>query len=237
MYPVGVLFGFGFDTASSIALLAISAIAKKGPDGKQISPADVVILPLLFTAGMTLIDSLDSILMLYSYAGFPEHTWAIFEGGASVEEPRRRATGDTIRGRGASRLLWRRWPDYATKSKHGANAREDKVVRDLQVTRNTMSGLSIILTLMSIIVAFSISIIEVMGLIGANCRACRDAVSAQDRHGGGLAGSWWRFWAKANDNLGLIGAGIVGSFIIVVLGGFVVRLAARRFRLKQAQRQ
>jgi high-affinity nickel-transport protein len=65
MYPVGVLFGFGenitymwkdwsadlrkgFDTASSIALIAASAIAKKGADSKRIPPADVVILPVPF---------------------------------------------------------------------------------------------------------------------------------------------------------------------------------------------
>jgi hypothetical protein len=33
-----------------------------------------------------------------------------------------------------------------------------------------------------------------MGLIGDNCRPCREA--AEDSHGGGLAGRWWRFWAK-----------------------------------------
>lgn len=36
----------GFDTASSIALLAVTAIAKKGADGSQIHPGDVVILPV-----------------------------------------------------------------------------------------------------------------------------------------------------------------------------------------------
>lgn len=35
-----------------------------------------------------------------------------------------------------------------------------------------------------------------MGLIGDNCRPCRDAAKAQDGHGGDLAGSWWRAWAK-----------------------------------------
>ena len=47
MYPVGVLFGFGFDTASSIALLAVSALAKKDSDGRpRISNGDIVILPV-----------------------------------------------------------------------------------------------------------------------------------------------------------------------------------------------
>ena len=36
----------GFDTASSIALLAVSAVAKKGPDGKNIAPANIVVLPV-----------------------------------------------------------------------------------------------------------------------------------------------------------------------------------------------
>jgi len=50
MYPVGVLFGFGFDTASSIALLALSALASKG------SSSAIVVLPFLFTAGMSLVE-------------------------------------------------------------------------------------------------------------------------------------------------------------------------------------
>ena len=39
-------FGIGFDTASSIALLAVSALAKKNTDGANIAPADIVILPV-----------------------------------------------------------------------------------------------------------------------------------------------------------------------------------------------
>ncbi|KAG8896820.1 hypothetical protein FRC00_005225, partial [Tulasnella sp. 408] len=46
MYPVGVLFGFGFDTASSIALLAVTAIAKRDSDGRpRIANGDIIILP------------------------------------------------------------------------------------------------------------------------------------------------------------------------------------------------
>ena len=41
---------------------------------------------------------------------------------------------------------------------------------------------------------FSISLIEIMGLIGENCTKCTEA--AEDPNGGGLAGSWWRAWAK-----------------------------------------
>lgn len=46
MYPVGVLFGLGFDTASSIALLAVTAIAQRGADGAGIPHGHIVILPV-----------------------------------------------------------------------------------------------------------------------------------------------------------------------------------------------
>jgi high-affinity nickel-transport protein len=63
MYPLGVLFGLGFDTATEIGLLAMSAMgAARG------LPIWIILLfPALFTAGMTLIDTTDSILMLGAY--------------------------------------------------------------------------------------------------------------------------------------------------------------------------
>jgi hypothetical protein len=42
----------------------------------------------------------------------------------------------------------------------------------------------------------SISLITIMGLIGENCSSCTEA--AEDPNGGGLAGSWWRGWAKVS---------------------------------------
>jgi nickel/cobalt transporter (NiCoT) family protein len=63
MYPLGVLFGLGFDTATEIGLLGISAAeASKG-----MSLWSILVFPALFTAGMTLIDTTDSILMLGAY--------------------------------------------------------------------------------------------------------------------------------------------------------------------------
>lgn len=52
----------------------------------------------------------------------------------------------------------------------------------------------------------SISLIQIMGLIGENCGPCSEA--AEDPNGGGLAGSWWRAWARANDASGYVGAAI-----------------------------
>lgn len=63
MYPLGILFGLGFDTSSEIALLGISSIqAAKGT-----SFWVILILPALFTAGMCLIDTIDGALMYSLY--------------------------------------------------------------------------------------------------------------------------------------------------------------------------
>jgi high-affinity nickel-transport protein len=63
MYPLGVLFGLGFDTATEIGLLGISAAeASKG-----LSWGSILVFPVLFAAGMSLIDSTDNILMLEAY--------------------------------------------------------------------------------------------------------------------------------------------------------------------------
>jgi high-affinity nickel-transport protein len=64
MYPVGLLFGLGFDTASEIALLAVSATAA----AQRVSLAAVMALPLLFAAGMCLLDTADGIFMAGAYA-------------------------------------------------------------------------------------------------------------------------------------------------------------------------
>ena len=63
MYPVGFLFGLGFDTATEVALLGISAAAA----AKGLSWGAMAVFPMLFTAGMTLIDTTDGILMIGAY--------------------------------------------------------------------------------------------------------------------------------------------------------------------------
>ncbi|HEX4571810.1 MAG TPA: HoxN/HupN/NixA family nickel/cobalt transporter [Dongiaceae bacterium] len=63
MYPLGLLFGLGFDTATEIGLLGISAAAAS----KGLSIWSILVFPALFTAGMSLVDTTDSILMLRAY--------------------------------------------------------------------------------------------------------------------------------------------------------------------------
>jgi high-affinity nickel-transport protein len=63
MYPLGFLFGLGFDTASEIALLAVAATAA----AKGVSIWAIMVFPALFAAGMSLIDTTDGILMVGAY--------------------------------------------------------------------------------------------------------------------------------------------------------------------------
>lgn len=63
MYPIGVLFGLGFDTATEVGLLAIAATTA----GQGVPIWAILIFPALFTGGMTLMDTTDSVLMLGAY--------------------------------------------------------------------------------------------------------------------------------------------------------------------------
>jgi high-affinity nickel-transport protein len=63
MYPLGLLFGLGFDTATEIGLLGISAAeASRG-----LPIVSILVFPVLFAAGMSLVDTTDNILMLGAY--------------------------------------------------------------------------------------------------------------------------------------------------------------------------
>jgi len=65
IYPIGVLFGLGFDTATEVALIAISV-------GVGVSSSvplwQIMVLPLLFTCGMVLTDTSDGVTMRCAYA-------------------------------------------------------------------------------------------------------------------------------------------------------------------------
>jgi high-affinity nickel-transport protein len=236
LYPVGVLFGLGFDTASSIALLGIAGATNTQVQdtdlgsGDNILPADatrrsdasIVLLALLFTAGMTLVDSLDSVLMINAYA--PGELFASRSEGARGGWSwwkRARFLED------ASQVTGEK--SDVTTSKVAA---EDDLANDGTSERGTGSMLSQLLTLLSILLAFAISIITLMGLIGENCDRCARAASKQDdTHDGGLEGRWWLFWQQANDASGIIGACIVGGFAAIL----VVWYAGRAIVYRHAQ--
>jgi high-affinity nickel-transport protein len=64
MYPIGFLFGLGFDTASEVAILAISA----GAAAKGLPFLAIIALPLIFAAGMSLMDTADGAFMAKAYS-------------------------------------------------------------------------------------------------------------------------------------------------------------------------
>ena len=68
MYPVGVVFGMGFDTATEVALLATTALLAS----QHVPWYAIMCLPILFTAGMTLLDTTDGLFMNLAYG------WAFF---------------------------------------------------------------------------------------------------------------------------------------------------------------
>jgi high-affinity nickel-transport protein len=63
MYPIGVLFGLGFDTASEVALLVLAG----GAAGAGLPWYAILCLPVLFAAGMSLMDSIDGSFMNFAY--------------------------------------------------------------------------------------------------------------------------------------------------------------------------
>jgi high-affinity nickel-transport protein len=63
MYPLGLLFGLGFDTATEVALLVLAS----GASVSGLPLQAILCLPVLFAAGMALLDTLDGALMSFAY--------------------------------------------------------------------------------------------------------------------------------------------------------------------------
>jgi len=63
MFPIGFLFGLGFDTATEISLFTVAASQASG----GLSFTTIMLFPALFAAGMTLLDTTDSVLMVGAY--------------------------------------------------------------------------------------------------------------------------------------------------------------------------
>jgi high-affinity nickel-transport protein len=145
MYPLGVLFGLGFDTATEIGVLAMSAMG--AAQGLPIWA--ILIFPALFTAGMTLIDTTDSILMLGAYG------WAFV-----------------------------------------------KPIRKLYY--------NLTITFVSVVIAFVVGAIEVLGIVGERFGFCNGI---------------WRAIAGLNDDFGTLGYLVIGIFVLSwVMSGLIYRL-------------
>ncbi|GAA5934517.1 HoxN/HupN/NixA family nickel/cobalt transporter [Sporobolomyces koalae] len=201
MYPVGILFGMGFDTASEISLLGVSALASGRHD---VSPGQIILLPLLFTAGMSAVDSLDSVFMLSAYT-----------------VPARSHARQQNSGANVPHTNWwkKRLPALWEKKQDRLQVLNDEKELRLIMAQDQdkLLSMSVVLTVISIVVALLISITEFMGLALEECSSCADAAENDS----GLSGQWWRFWQAINDNSGYLGAGVVGIFI-VIFGGWAI---------------
>ena len=176
-----------------MSLRATSSSCLLGPFGLNLLEVGTYLHDqMLFTAGMTLLDSIDSILMLYSYTGFAEHRFHLFE--PVLENDTRDHKSSIYREAAATSVTPAQLPHSEGPSHENETEpcpptaalseqqpgqdgslqenieqtvevqledRDAKIrdirkeaQRELRVKRNMMSGLSILLTLMSIVVAF-----------------------------------------------------------------------------------
>ena len=223
MYPIGVIFGLGFDTSSEVALLGISSI--QGARGTSIWL--ILIFPVLFTIGMCLVDTIDGALMMTLYLRPTDVYGETKEEDVLLE-------GETYQGR--SQDEHHSYEAEATNDRNSTSethatspSRELRTEADIanQRAKDPIAFLyfSIVLTSLTVLVALIIGTIQLLTLI-LN-------VAYPD-------GNYNRFWNGVNiagNNYDIIGGGICGSFVVVGLASAVVYRPWRRWvEAKQAQR-
>ncbi|KAL4910260.1 high-affinity nickel-transport protein-domain-containing protein [Aspergillus multicolor] len=186
MYPLGILFGLGFDTSSEIALLGISSIeAAKGT-----SFWVILIFPILFTAGMCLLDTTDGALMLALYVQpatnfLPPKRIDSTTTISTTQGPLIDATADT---------------EANTTSDTDTESLNDPITTP-QNHRDPVAFLyySIVLTTLTVIVAIIIGVIQLLTLI----------LNVAEP-----TGRFWNGVQTAGDYYDVIGGGICGAFLV-----------------------
>ncbi|CAD6937074.1 unnamed protein product [Tilletia controversa] len=221
-----ILFGLGFDTASSITLLSVAAIAQR--DGPEMNSnhgnGRVVLLAFLFTAGMTAVDSCDSVIMMFAYSRLGRED-ALRSEARTTEKVKADVRVETIP---ASNVEDE--PSQEIESKNVRPADVDEEARESlpgpaepKIYQGAAPMISFYLTLLSVLLAFSICIIEVFSIVAEQCKSCAAAASVEPPSERSLRGRWWAFWSAASDQLGYIGAGIVGVFVLITLSWWIGR--------------
>ena len=214
MYPLGVMFGLGFDTSSEIALLGISSI--QGAKGTNIWL--IMIFPILFTAGMCLLDTTDGALMMGLYIA-PMRIGGNDKKRDTNEETFEPEDGLAINDQqgGQDDQVLVRIDTARTEESPAADVeapepppqqQQQSVMTSAHMRQQVKDPLiflyySIVLTVLTVICAIVIGIIQLLSLI------------LNVAHPGG------RFWdgvEKAGDNYDIIGGSICGSFIVAGIG-------------------
>ncbi|KAL6247555.1 hypothetical protein RBB50_005901 [Rhinocladiella similis] len=213
MYPLGVLFGLGFDTSSEIALLGISSI--QGSRGTSLWL--ILVFPVLFTAGMCLVDTIDGALMMSLYVapmGMGGDDKKDRDDDDDDDEVNERVIMEDSEGRVVvgeqvdddrdveQQHQQQQQPQSARRNQNG-NRNGDVAVR----VKNPLTFLyySIVLTTLTVMCAIIIGVIQLLSLI----------LNVAEPTG--------RFWdgvEAAGDNYEIIGGAICASF--VVIGGISV---------------
>ncbi|KIW14877.1 hypothetical protein PV08_07662 [Exophiala spinifera] len=212
MYPLGVLFGLGFDTSSEIALLGISSI--QGSSGTSLWL--ILVFPVLFTAGMCLVDTIDGALMMSLYVApmgmggsggdddkkDRDDVDEVDQVGMVSEGPLAVRGGGSEQDDDVEQQRQQQQQQDAHGNKH-SKRNGDVAIR----VKNPLTFLyySIVLTTLTVICAVIIGVIQLLTLI----------LNVAEPTG--------RFWdgvETAGDNYEIIGGAICGSFVL--FGGLSV---------------
>lgn len=240
LYPLGVLFGLGFDTSSEIALLGISSI--QAVQGTSIWL--IMIFPILFTAGMCLIDTIDGGLMLTLYTWHDSDDVDVKQFEGSQEQLAVNVESRTISDGGDQGDLELGNPvvdsagDDVKQSKNhdfgetdiphlnGEVPTTDAGTPVLQPRKRQQDPLiflyySTILTGVTVIVALVIGVIQLLSLI----------LNVAEP-----TGKFWDGVAVAGDHYDVIGGSICGLFVVVGVAAIFFYKSFRRWAYATRER-
>jgi high-affinity nickel-transport protein len=187
MYPLGVLFGLGFDTSSEVALLGISSIQ----GAKGTSMWLILLFPALFTAGMCLVDTIDGALMMSLYVA------PMGMAGDKKEQDERQEEegGNTVVEIPVSRS--EPLVDDIERQSEGPPANQPSArVKDPL----TFLYYSIVLTTLTVVCAIVIGTIQLLTMVLNVAHP---------------TGPFWDGVETAGDSYEIIGGGICASFVVV----------------------
>ncbi|KAL9084678.1 MAG: hypothetical protein Q9159_005108 [Coniocarpon cinnabarinum] len=213
MYPLGVLFGLGFDTSSQIALLGISAV--QSVSGRSFWL--ILIFPVLFTAGMCLLDTTDGALMLSLYTA----------GAQRPEKDRECSAPPNIRDMHATTSDAARADIVRAEESQTTRVRGDESVAEQhrqteahQARRPdalTLLYYNTILTVLTVIVAVIIGVIQILGLADSICEP---------------EGQFWDGVRAVQDKYDILGGAICGAFVVVGLTSVLLHKRWRKWVLR-----
>ena len=217
MYPVGVIFGLGFDTSSEIALLGISSI--QGAKGTNIWL--ILIFPILFTSGMCLVDTIDGALMMALYVKPMEMYGELKDDEIPVEEGDGEAERVDEAGIDHDTLPQNTPPPSDEDHRHVIPSQELRTVSDraTQRAKDPIAFLyySTILTSLTVVVALVIGTIQLLTMI------------LNVAYPSGPHDNFWEGVAATSDNWEIIGGSICGCFVVVGLASVFAYKPWRRW--------